>query len=286
MDRLHHRDLQRALSRRLQAVAGATVNKERSTLLSFGKWAVREDYLQSSPAAALPVVRTDRDRPPFRTRAEIEGIIEREEIDDEEIPGIWECLYLTQAEIAEILALVREQAEHDFVHPMFAVIAYTGIRRGEMLRLRWLDVDFDRKVITARSRKQSRQRRETSREVDLHPELEAILRELRKRRPKGQYVICPSKTLSPLSKHQANHHFRQPLRGTRWEREMPSGQKKVVIGFHTFRHSFASNLAVKGVDQRIIDRWMGHTTEEMRRRYQHLFPKELAESIRALSFEG
>ena len=40
-----------------------------------------------------------------------------------------------------------------------------------------------------------------------------------------------------------------------------------------FRHSFASNLAAASVDQRIIDEWMGHQTEEqMRTRYRHLFP--------------
>jgi integrase len=116
--------------------------------------------------------------------------------------------------------------------------------------------------------------------------LEVILHEHRKSRPEGRYVICHTDTADPLTIHQANNAFHQPLRGTRWEREMPSGKKKIVIGFHTFRHSFASNLAVAGVDQRVIDRWMGHVTEEMRKRYQHLFPSKLAEAIRSLSFNG
>jgi integrase len=47
----------------------------------------------------------------------------------------------------------------------------------------------------------------------------------------------------------------------------------------TFRHSFASNLAAKGVDQRVIDGWMGHQTEEMRRRYRHLFPDQRRKAI-------
>lgn len=67
---------------------------------------------------------------------------------------------------------------------MLALIAYTGIRRGEMMRLRWLDIDFRRKLITARSLKQSRQQRETSREIDMHPELEAILDTYRKQWPR------------------------------------------------------------------------------------------------------
>jgi integrase len=58
-----------------------------------------------------------------------------------------------------------------------------------------------------------------------------------------------------------------------------------IRGFHVFRHSFASNLAAASVDQRIIDKWMGHQTEEMRKRYQHLFPDQQREAI-ALVFGG
>jgi site-specific recombinase XerD len=38
------------------------------------------------------------------------------------------------------------------------------------------------------------------------------------------------------------------------------------MGFHALRHSFSSNLTRAGVDDRIIDHFMGHQTEEMRRR--------------------
>ena len=272
------------LHRRLQEVTDTTVKKERQTLISVFAWAVQQEIIDSSPAAALPVIKADRDRPPFRTLEEIEEMLKQGGLDDAQAAEVWECLYLTPAEIGEILGLVQERADDDFAHIMFAVIAYTGIRRGEMLRLRWLDVDFRRKLITARSLKQSRQKRETSRDIDLHPELEAILTAFREKRRKGQYVICSAKSGEPVGKDQANDAFHNALAGTRWERKMPSGKKKIVIGFHTFRHSFASNLAATGVDQRIIDKWMGHTTEAMRCRYQHLFPKKLSEAIQMLSF--
>lgn len=284
VDQIRHRDLENALLQRHRVVSGATVNKERRTLLTLFGWALRQDYLDASPAASLPVFEADSDGPPFRTVEEIEEILSRGDLDDIEVKDLWECLYLTQEEIGEILSLVKERAGCGFVHPIFMIIAYTGIRRGEMLRLRWLDVDFRRKVLTARSRKQSRQRKETSREIELHPELEAVLLQYRETRPRGKYVICSAEALTPLTKDQANNQFKQPLKGTRWERQMPSGKKKIVIGFHTFRHSFASNLAIQGVDQRIIDKWMGHQTEEMRKRYQHLFPKALSENIRKLSY--
>ncbi len=67
----------------------------------------------------------------------------------------------------------------------------------------------------------------------------------------------------PLSPHEAQNHFRHAVKASRW---------KVMRGWHVFRHSFCSNLAAQGIDQRLIDAWVGHTTEEMRRRYRHLVP--------------
>jgi integrase len=45
-----------------------------------------------------------------------------------------------------------------------------------------------------------------------------------------------------------------------------------VRGWHVLRHSFVSACAADGVDQRMIDEWVGHTTEGMRRQYRHLCP--------------
>ena len=83
----------------------------------------------------MPQVKEDGERPPFRTLEEIEGIIARKEVGDAEVEALWECLYLTQAEIGEILFLAKERGQHDFIHPTFAIVAYTGMRRGEMLAL-------------------------------------------------------------------------------------------------------------------------------------------------------
>jgi len=286
MDQIMADDLDAFLQQREGEVAEVTVLKERQTVKQLFDWAVRKTSLKVSPAIDLRRVQAGQDPDDFRTREEIEEILNRGGLSDNEVLALWKSLYLLPEEIAEILALVRDRAEHDFVYPMFCIPAYAGMRRSEIVRrLRWPDIDYQGKSITARSQKQSRQKKMTSRKIALHPDLERILREYQQKRPKGQHVICFADTLAPLSPHQAHIHFQQPLRGTRWEKELPSGKKKIVIGFHTLRHSFASNLAIKGVDQRIIDRWMGHQTEEMRKRYQHLFPKQVWKNIRKLSFE-
>ena len=63
---------------------------------------------------------------------------------------------------------------------------------------------------------------------------------------------------------------RRTLAGPKWE---------VVRARHVLRHSFISACASRGVDQRPIDERVGHTTEEMRRRYRHLYPSVQREAI-------
>ena len=286
VNRLTREDLETALKDRSQDVTATTVMKERQTLMLFFDWvAERQDScLRSSPATKLCSFQEDKEKPRFRTLEEIEQILARDGLSHGEVEGYWACLFLDLPQIGELLELFRERARHDFIYPMVSLAAYTGMRRGEILRLRWADVNFAAGLITARSKKQSRQTVETSRDIPVHADLQAILTKYQQQRPQGQYVICQRDSLNPLTKDMAHDHFQRTLSNTCWEREMPGGKKKIIIGFHTLRHSLASNLAVQGVDQRLIDSIMGHMTEEMRRRYQHLHPKSRQAAIDVFAF--
>jgi integrase len=282
LDRVERRDLEAYLQARLKERAHTTVSKERETVVGFFRWAVARAYLGASPAADLTRVKAGGDPPPFRTVQEIEAIVNRGGLSESESWGLWRCLYLTPAEIGEVLRLVRERAKHDVSFLLHAIPAYTGVRRGELLRLRWGDIEFDQDSLVARSKKQSRQAVETKRRIDLHPELKAILLDWQKRRPRGQFVACDADSLDPLTPKEANRRFWQPLRGTAWC--LSSRKNRFKINFHCYRHSFASNLAAAGVDQRVIDQFMGHETECMRKRYRHLFPKTRRSAIESLAY--
>jgi integrase len=284
IDRIEPRDLEGFLQKRLRERKHTTVSKERDTVVQFFQWAVGHGYLAVSPASALTKIRTGGDLPPFRTVKEIEACLARGGLSREEEWALWDCLYLTPCEIAEILALVRERGKRDVAFILHSVAAYTGMRRGEVLRLRWADVELEQDSLVARSKKQSRQVVETKRRIDLHPELKAILLEWQEKRPRGQHVACDADRLDPLTPQEANQRFWQPLRSTRWC--LASRKNRFKLGFHTYRHSFASNLAAAGVDQRVIDTFMGHQTEAMRKRYRHLLPKDRRSAIESFSFSS
>ena len=75
---------------------------------------------------------------------------------------------------------------------------------------------------------------------------------------------------APVTRDEAHDHFRRALAGSPWA---------VLRGWHVFRHSFCSNCAAAGIDQRLIDAWVGHQTEEMRKRYRHSFPDQRREAV-------
>jgi integrase len=158
------------------------------------------------------------------------------------------------------------------------------MRRGEVLRLRWSDIDLLQGYVVARSLKQSRRAVETKRRIDLHPELARELGAWRERRLVGQYVLCEPAALEPLGPDLANRAFWQPMRGTSWC--LNSKKNWFKVGFHSYRHSFASNLAAAGIDQRVIDEFMGHSTDAMRRRYRHLFPRDRRSAIESFSLSA
>jgi integrase len=99
--------------------------------------------------------------------------------------------------------------------------------------------------------------------------------------PGGEFTFCQetivprskkSRTApTPLTRDEAHDHFKRTLTDSPWAK---------LRGWHIFRHSFCSNCAAAGIDQRIIDAWVGHQTEEMVRRYRHLIPSQSQEAIR------
>ena len=219
------------------------------------------------------------ERPPFRTRAEIEAEIRRGTTDDE-AAELWRSLFLTLPEVDEVLGLIRDWPGPAWLLPAAMLAAHTGARRSEIIRARVGDFDLVGGTALIREKKRARGRL-TTRRVPVSPALGRVLaRWSGPDHPGGTWAIAsaappPRSRIkqngpSPVTVGASNHYLRAVLAGTRW----------AMIGWHTFRHSFASNCAACGVDERIIDAWMGHQTEAMRRRYRHLLPDRVSEAIR------
>jgi integrase len=229
------------------------------------------------PGGGLKYPKKD-EKPPFQTRAEIERKIERGGLTEVEIRELWESLFLRRTEVDELVVHVRDHATQPFLYPMLCLAAHTGARRSELLRLRVDDVDFATGTVLYREKKRSRGRR-TSRRVPLSAFAQAVLQEWLAMHPGGQFLFCQAEVFRskthreapiPVTRDEAHDHLRRTLAESKWA---------VLRGWHVLRHSFASNCAAARIDQRVINEWMGHQTEEMVRRYRHLIPDQQKAAI-------
>lgn len=255
---LKKRDLQRYIAKRSEektrkgTVGPATIRKELSTLRTV--WTFTE--LGSFPSKGLKFPKA-QEKPPFQTWKEIERQIAGGASEE-----LWESLFLTVGEVDEVLDHVHETAPWPFIYPMLAMAAHTGARRSELLRS--MRSDFSSEKVIIREKKRIREKY-TTRAVPLTSQLRSIMDD-------WFSIHDAESTFGTLTIDQSNHYFTSAFTG-RWSN---------IRGWHTFRHSFASNCAAAAVDQRMINAWMGHQTEEMMRRYQHLFPDDQHTAIQSV----
>ncbi|MFO0840860.1 MAG: tyrosine-type recombinase/integrase [Gemmataceae bacterium] len=250
-----------------------TLKKEIASLRACWNWAAHGGVIKGAfPGRGLRFPK-EEEKEPFRTLAEVEAIVEREKPDDARKEALRESIYLSKQEVEEFLEHVRTSGTLPWVYPMAATAAYTGARRSELLRMLVSDVDLAAGMITVREKKRLKGRRST-RNAPITPRLSQVLREWLPAKPDGHHVFAQAahvarskkKRAAPtaVTEDEAHDHFQRTVQGSRWE---------ALRGWHVLRHSFCSNMVASGIDQRIIDEIMGHSTEEQRRRYRHLAPK-------------
>jgi site-specific recombinase XerD len=97
--------------------------------------------------------------------------------------------------------------------------------------------------------------------------LKTVLKDWLNQHPGGQMLFCWKKgteeQLSPIHPMMAYEMFRRLVRGSKWD---------VMRGWHVLRHSFISICAAEGVDQRVLQSWVGHLSAATHKRYTHLIP--------------
>ncbi|MCR9296499.1 MAG: site-specific integrase, partial [bacterium] len=269
----------KAKGKRGKPLSATTIKKEVSSLNTVWSWALRHKHVSHPlPVRDLRYPKSAQ-RPPFQTMQEVQRKMDLGGLENWEIEELWDSVFLTTDEIAELLAVVEARARHPFIYPMFAFAAHTGARRSEIVRCQIHDVDIATRQIAIREKKRVRGQRST-RTVPISRFLVDVLSAWLQQHPSSIYLfpIQPQVLRSTkqravpmqLTLDEATHHFQRTLSGTQWQR---------IRGWHVFRHSFCSNCASAGVDQRLIDAWVGHQTEEMRRRYRHLIPSTQLDAI-------
>ena len=212
------------IEKRAETVKPATISKEMSVLKHALKLAVEWELLTENAAAGARLPKL----PPGKTR------------------------YLTPGELKAAL-----QTAPEWLRAPMAFAACTGVRRGEMLSLRWMDVDKANRRVYLRETKNG-----ALRILPLSDAALTVLGSL----PDGPAaaLVFAGVDAAKLSVYTKRVFERLGI---------PDAS------FHTLRHTAASWLVQNGVDLYAVGNLLGHKTARMTQRYAHLSPDYMATAV-------
>ena len=181
---------------------------------------------------------------------------------------------------AEEVRRFLEATSGDRLAALWRTALMGGLRLGELLALRWADVDLDAKTLHVRYGKTPSSRRT----VSLDAGTVKVLREHQLRQKKerlatfGAYhdddLVFAREDGTPIQVHRPRIEFKRRAR----QLGLP------VIRFHDARHSNASMLLEAGVDIKVVSERLGHSSTRITHDvYQHVAPRLQADASDRLS---
>jgi len=146
----------------------------------------------------------------------------------------------------------------------------TGMRRDEILSLRWSEVDLFRRTATILKTKNKEKRT-----APLNQTVLELLKTRNKVRSISGFVF-PSKASTKMD----GHHLHRAFVSARETANLAD------VRFHDLRHTFATRLVQSGVDLYVVKELLGHKTITMTMRYAHHYPESLRHGVEVLDTLG
>lgn len=165
----------------------------------------------------------------------------------------------------EVEALLKAASPH--LKPIVEVALLTGMRRGELLSLKWEQIRNGFIYLTETKSGKSRQ-------IPINERLAEVFKEVRRENQlKSPHVFADS----------------QGRRFYEVKRSFATACRKAGIEdfrFHDLRHTFASHLVMRGVSLKAVQELLGHADLTMTMRYAHLSKAHLQEAVATLNDIG
>lgn len=165
----------------------------------------------------------------------------------------------------ELLPSLDGKAFVDHLKPMILVSLNTGVRQGELFKLKWDAVNLDGGLITLHG---ENTKSGSTRHIPLNSEALAALKAW-KEQSSGPLVF-PGRAGNAITEIK-----------TAWAKLLTDAGIE-TFRWHDMRHHFASRLVMAGVDLNTVRELLGHSDLKMTLRYAHLAPEHKAAAVQKL----
>ncbi|HRF64185.1 MAG TPA: site-specific integrase [Candidatus Competibacter sp.] len=214
--------LKRYVKQRSEHIAASTINRELATLSNLLHRAIEWGWIEK--AVKVPRLKENNGR----------------------------MIYLTREQILRVLDAARADSCWE-IHPFVLIGLHTGMRRMEILSMRWEHIDYEHCIIRIPEAKAG------PRDQPMTVELAAYLAELRAMAPESPWVF----PADSASGHRVaiEKPFRRVIEA--------AGLNSKEVTRHALRHTAITHLVQSGVDLPTVQRISGHKTLAMVGRYSH-----------------
>ena len=206
--------------------------------------------------------------------------------DGAELPALEEpdeIRFLTLPEVRQLIEHAPTGMFQSLDRAVWLTAAMTGLRKGELVALRWRDVDWAASRIRVRQnyvrgRFGSPKSRRSTRSVPMADEVGGVLDRLFQAsgyQGDDDLVFAHPATGGPLTKPNMSRRFRKALKA--------AGLDETHV-FHDLRHTFGTRIAAVGTPLRTLQEWLGHRDLATTQRYADYAPSSGEADLIAAAF--
>ncbi|MDO9507626.1 site-specific integrase [Hydrogenophaga sp.] len=221
----------------------STINRDLTTLLGCLSYAVEVGVLPSNPLHKLKPLKEAGGRLRHLSEAEVKRL--KQQLDNPINPR-----------------------QPQYIKPLVLLALNTGLRRGACFNLRWHDVDWSSKVITAVG---THAKTAKTQYIPMNKEVAFALLEWMHVATKDKDLVFPGRRKGKVM-HGVDVQLGTLFRNAEIE----------DASFHTLRHTFASRLVQKGANLPTVQALMGHANIKQTSAYAHLAPGAMAAAVALL----
>jgi len=161
-----------------------------------------------------------------------------------------------------------QNIKHNWLKEAVVFSVVTGVRRGELVNLRWQDVDLQRRVIQIQSNGAFKTKQGRKRTIPLNKTALLLLRS-KQGKDTSEYLFTHNG--KQIDDEWLSQAFRKAVKDAKLGKE--------GLHWHSLRHTFSSWLVQDGASLFQVQQLLGHVDSKTTQVYAHLQPSEMHSTV-------